>query len=132
MASSLRAELDRLMAEFISTVLAAMRAAPLRELAAAPSGPNLPSRADHRSLIPPLPSRETRPSPYRPTRSRRGTSKHVRITHAERRELRLQQAREWQRQIDAGEISSRAAIARREGLSRARVTQLMNVLSKTR
>ncbi|MCK4376200.1 MAG: hypothetical protein KAX19_12755 [Candidatus Brocadiae bacterium] len=41
------------------------------------------------------------------------------------RVLRLGQ--EWQRQLDAGEVESRAAIARREGLTRARVSQMMPV-----
>jgi ParB-like chromosome segregation protein Spo0J len=35
---------------------------------------------------------------------------------------RLARALDWQRQLDAGEVASRADIARREGLSRARVT----------
>jgi uncharacterized protein involved in propanediol utilization len=39
---------------------------------------------------------------------------------------------EWQRQLDAGEIATRAAIARREGLSRARVTRIMNRAMRTR
>ena len=39
---------------------------------------------------------------------------------------RLARALEWQRQLDAGEVASRAEIARREGISRARVTQIMN------
>ncbi len=56
----------------------------------------------------------------------------VGITHTEQRALRLERAREWQRQLDTGEIGSRSAIARREGLSRARVTQLMNLLGKRR
>jgi hypothetical protein len=37
----------------------------------------------------------------------------------------LARALEWQRQLDAGEVGSRAEIARREGISRARVTQTM-------
>jgi hypothetical protein len=40
----------------------------------------------------------------------------------------FEQALEWQRQLESGEVLTRAAIARREGLSRARVTQIMNVL----
>jgi hypothetical protein len=40
----------------------------------------------------------------------------------------LARALEWQRQLDAGEIESRSAIARRERLTRARVTQIMNRL----
>jgi hypothetical protein len=34
-------------------------------------------------------------------------------------------AQEWLRQLDAGEVESRAEIARREGVSRARVTQIL-------
>lgn len=37
-------------------------------------------------------------------------------------------AMEWQRQIDAGEVETQAAIARREGITRARVTQIMALL----
>jgi len=40
----------------------------------------------------------------------------------------LLKAREWRRQLDAGEVASQAAIARREGLTRARVTQIMALL----
>ena len=40
-------------------------------------------------------------------------------------EARLARAHEWQRQLDAGEVVSRAAIARREQISRARVTQIL-------
>ncbi len=41
---------------------------------------------------------------------------------------RLAQAEEWQRQIDAGEVKHRAEISHREGVSRARVTQIMSLL----
>jgi hypothetical protein len=37
-----------------------------------------------------------------------------------------ERAVEWLRQLQAGEVSSRAALARREGLSRARVSQVLN------
>lgn len=40
----------------------------------------------------------------------------------------LQMAIEWQRQLDAGEVETRAEIARREGVTRARVTQVMALL----
>jgi hypothetical protein len=43
----------------------------------------------------------------------------------------LERAAEWQRQLDCGAVASRAAIARREGLSRARVTQLLKRLAGT-
>ena len=41
---------------------------------------------------------------------------------------RLAQAEEWQRQLDAGEVKHRAEISRRQGVSRARVTQIMHLL----
>ena len=37
----------------------------------------------------------------------------------------------WLRQLETGEVVSRAAIAWREGLSRARVTQILNRLDAT-
>lgn len=37
-------------------------------------------------------------------------------------------AMEWQRQLDAGEVDTQAAIARCEGITRARVTQVMAML----
>jgi hypothetical protein len=40
----------------------------------------------------------------------------------------LQMAIEWQRQLDAGEVETRAEIARREGITRARATQIMALL----
>jgi len=40
----------------------------------------------------------------------------------------LQMALEWQLQLDAGEVETQAAIARREGITRARVTQIMALL----
>jgi len=43
----------------------------------------------------------------------------------------LRLAQEWQRQLDAGEIENQAAIARREGLTRARVSQIMSLLRLT-
>ncbi|MBI5905524.1 MAG: hypothetical protein HZB86_08230 [Deltaproteobacteria bacterium] len=40
----------------------------------------------------------------------------------------LRKAIEWQRQLDAGEIQNKTEIARREGITRARVTQVMALL----
>ena len=40
----------------------------------------------------------------------------------------LRKAIEWQRQLDAGEVQNKTEIARREGISRARVTQVMSLL----
>lgn len=43
----------------------------------------------------------------------------------------LQKAAEWRRQLDVGEIENQAAIARREGITRARVTQILGMLRLT-
>jgi len=40
----------------------------------------------------------------------------------------LQMAMDWQRELDAGEVDTQAEIARREGITRARVTQIMALL----
>jgi hypothetical protein len=40
----------------------------------------------------------------------------------------LRRAREWRQQLDAGEAKSQAEIARREGVTRARVTQVLGLL----
>lgn len=40
----------------------------------------------------------------------------------------LRTAQEWRRQLDAGEVRNQAEIARREGITRARVTQVMGLL----
>ena len=40
----------------------------------------------------------------------------------------LRMAMEWQRQLDAVEVGTQAEIARREGITRARVTQVMGML----
>lgn len=40
----------------------------------------------------------------------------------------LRKAIEWQRQLDAGEVQNKTEIARQEGISRARVTQIMSLL----
>jgi len=40
----------------------------------------------------------------------------------------LRKAKEWRRQLDAGEAETQAEIARREGITRARVTQVMGLL----
>lgn len=40
----------------------------------------------------------------------------------------LRKAVEWRRQLDADEVPSQAAIARREGITRARVTQILALL----
>lgn len=40
----------------------------------------------------------------------------------------LQKAQEWHRQLEAGEVRTQAEIAQREGITRARVTQVMSLL----
>jgi len=40
----------------------------------------------------------------------------------------LRKALDWRRELDAGEVASQADIARREGLTRARVTQVLILL----
>ena len=40
----------------------------------------------------------------------------------------LRKAQGWQQQLKNGEIENQAAIARREGLTRARITQIMGLL----
>jgi len=40
----------------------------------------------------------------------------------------LRKALEWRRQLDAGEVANQATIARREGATRARVTQVLMLL----
>lgn len=40
----------------------------------------------------------------------------------------LRTAQEWRRQLDAGEVTSQAEMARREGVTRARVTQILGLL----
>jgi hypothetical protein len=40
----------------------------------------------------------------------------------------LRTAQEWRRQLDAGDVTNQAEIARREGITRARVTQVMSLL----
>ncbi len=40
----------------------------------------------------------------------------------------LRKAQEWRRQLDTGEYTAQAEIARREGVTRARVSQIMALL----
>ena len=40
----------------------------------------------------------------------------------------LRMAQEWRRQLDAGAVRTQAEIARREGITRARVTQIMALI----
>jgi len=55
----------------------------------------------------------------RPKKKREDNGKPPRIVEL------LHKAEEWRRQLDAGEVASQAEIARRDGISRARVTQVL-------
>jgi hypothetical protein len=62
----------------------------------------------------------------------RRPAKHVREPRPPHVIELLQRAQEWHRQLEAGEVRTQAAIARREGISRARVTQVMGLLRLAR
>jgi len=49
----------------------------------------------------------------------------IRVPAARAGTRALPRAVEWERQLSAGEVQSRAEIARREGIFRARVTQIL-------
>jgi hypothetical protein len=59
---------------------------------------------------------------------RRGKPKPPRKPRPPRVAELLRKAIEWRRQLDAGEVRNQAEIARREGLTRARVTQVLGLL----
>lgn len=110
----LRVKLEQIVGTFISAVLAATRSVPLRELAAEAKA----LREGSTRLATPRRA-SSQASPAGGTKIPRG------VRGAPTSPLR---AIEWQRQLDSGEVRSRADIARREGLTRARVTQIMNLL----
>jgi hypothetical protein len=110
----LRVELERITAQFVNTLLDAARRAPLRELV---------EEAASGRRVAVVVEAEDRTDGNGPTSFPRG----VRGAPTA-----LKRAIEWQRQLDSGAVRSRAAIARREGLTRARVTQIMNMLRKKR
>jgi hypothetical protein len=113
--AELRGEVEQLTAQFVSSILSAARAAPLAELAAEATGRPLATSVTFAIARTPVDvGRSAMP------RGVRGAP------------TALKRAVEWQRQLDSGEVRSRAAIARREGLTRARVTQIMNLLGKKR
>jgi hypothetical protein len=58
----------------------------------------------------------------------RGKSKSPKEPRTPRVVELLRKAIEWQRQLNAGEAQTQADIARREGITRARVTQVMGML----
>jgi hypothetical protein len=113
----LRVELERITAQFVETLLETARRAPLQELVEEASGGKRllsfePEVFSRRAAV------NDGPTPL--PRGVRGAP------------TALKRAVEWQRQLDSGQVRSRAAIARREGLTRARVTQIMNMLRKKR
>jgi hypothetical protein len=113
----LRVELERITTQFVNTLLEAARRAPLRELVQEASGGRrlaVAGRDGPTERVAPASGRTAFP------RGVRGAP------------TALKRAVEWQRQLDSGQVRSRAAIARREGLTRARVTQIMNMLRKKR
>jgi hypothetical protein len=113
----LRVELERITTQFVNTLLEAARNAPLRELVEEASGGRRYAAAVREA---PMARAAPAPSAAPFPRGVRGAP------------TALKRAVEWQRQLDRGEVRSRAAIARREGLTRARVTQIMNMLRKKR
>lgn len=112
----LRSELELITAEFVSTVLAVARTVPLSELVAE-TGAGTGARRALPSVSAERPASGGAEAPL--PRGVRGAP------------TALKRAIEWQRQLDSGQVRSRAAIARREGLTRARVTQIMNLLRKS-
>ena len=78
----------------------------------------LKRRVPANQVVTAIPERQRRPKPPKPPKKPR-TPGAVKA---------LLKAREWKRQLDAGEVASQAEIARREGLTRARVTQVLNLL----
>jgi len=112
----LRVELERITAQFVDTLLEAARKAPLRELVQEAAGKRFATFGAEVPQQRGAPADGPTPLP----RGVRGAP------------TALKRAVEWQRQLDTGQVRSRAAIARREGLTRARVTQIMNMLRKKR
>ena len=72
----------------------------------------LKRRVPASQVVTAIPERQRRPKPPKPPR----------VVET------LLKAMEWRRQIDAGEVPDQATIARREGVSRARVTQVLMLL----
>jgi hypothetical protein len=60
--------------------------------------------------------------------SRRGRPRPPREPKTPRLVELLRKATEWRRQLDAGDVPNQAAIAHREGITRARVTQILLLL----
>lgn len=65
---------------------------------------------------------------FRPQSRLRAAEKAIGRKRREPRVPPLVRAYEFQRLLDSGEVNTRAEIARRHGISRARVTQIMNLL----
>ena len=58
----------------------------------------------------------------------RGNPKPPKVAKTPRVVELLRKAIEWRRQLDAGEVRNQAEIAKREGVTRARVTQIIGLL----
>jgi len=58
----------------------------------------------------------------------RGNPKPPKVAKTPRVIELLRKAIEWRRQLDAGEVRNQAEIAKREGVTRARVTQIIGLL----
>jgi len=114
----LRAEIETAITNLITAVLAAARQAPLGELVET-AAVNRSTSHGVSSLPEDAPPNEGQPgaSGARQTNG-----------HRLRRLRTLQRAIEWQIQLETGQIGSRAQIAKREGISRAAVTQSMRAL----
>jgi len=115
----LQAEIQDAIAKLITAVLEAARQASLGELAEV-SRMNRTRSSDGASDADENGVSEGAQAPASPTRQMSG--------HRLRRLRTLQRAVEWQIQLETGQIGSRAQIAKREGISRAAVTQSMRAL----
>jgi hypothetical protein len=67
-------------------------------------------------------------APYGVFGTHRGTPRPPREPRTPRVVELLRKALDWQALLESGEVPNRAAIARREGVTRARVTQVMSLL----
>ena len=114
--SDLRNDLQEIVGQFVAAVLDAARAAPLSELA---------SEAKWGEPSTTAISRGNAARVARVMKASGSLDIPRGVRGAPTAQLR---ALEWQRQLDSGEVRSKADIARREGLTRARVTQIMNLL----
>jgi hypothetical protein len=113
-----QAEIEGAIAKLIAEVLDAARQASLAELAETARLNQAHAAAQHADLHENGIAQGAQPS----ARARQTSG------HRLRRLRTLQRAIEWQIQLETGQIGSRAQIAKREGISRAAVTQSMRSL----